>query len=101
MEILSNYQIFMLLIFTLLTGNIVGNYFFKYFNKKEIVKPIVLVRMQSSYDLGFLKETREMLKNRLIDYNILLIRQNNIDRIEFEVFYEKDFNKVKYEELKK
>ena len=40
------------------------------------------------------------LKNKFKDYDTLLYTHNG-DEVKFDCFFEKDFNKVKYEQLKK
>ncbi len=67
-------------------------------NKK--IKPILLVKMpdlkKEEYD-NFNKGLKKFKK----DYYVIFISCNLFNAIEVEVFYEKNFNKVKYKELKK
>jgi len=69
-------------------------------------KPIVVIKV----DLEIIKpriEVRELLdmfSNRLPDYHVFVIPNNvrgeEIDLLEFQVFYEKDQIPIDYEELK-
>ena len=67
-------------------------------NKKA--KPILLVKMpelkKEEYD-NFNKGLKKFKK----DYYVIIISSEIFKTIEVEVFYEKNFNKVKYKELKK
>ena len=63
------------------------------------VKPIFIVRVPESFDEETLKGLADSLVDRFKDYHILVI-VTDVKDVQFEVFYEKDFNEVKYEELK-
>ena len=58
-------------------------------------KPIIIIRIPDTTD----KVTKEDFGDMIKEYHIVTIREARIN-IEFEAFYEKDFNEVKYEELK-
>lgn len=70
--------------------------------EKLSVKPILVIRFPSFV----LREEVDKLKgNKKIqqmdkEYHILTVNSPEVNDIQFEVFYEKDFNEVKYEELK-
>ena len=69
-----------------------------------MAKPILTVGLPS----GTFKETINSTSDRLNcpkkglskEYHILCYAQTNGEEIKFEVFYEKDFTEVQYEELK-
>ena len=63
-------------------------------------KPIFIVSIPSKNANEYVAELTEILNKRLNDYHVLVVQYDEIDFPEFKVFYEKDFNKVKYEELK-
>lgn len=64
------------------------------------VKPIVLIGIPfaSKQQISEL-ESHEKIKSLKFDYHVLIINISD-DKLKFEVFYEKDFNHVKFEELK-
>ena len=62
-------------------------------------KPILIIK-NPSYD----PKTWEALSdiaNNIDDYHVIVVRSNESSDIVFECFYEKHFNEVKFEELKK
>jgi len=63
------------------------------------VKPILIVNIPNSYTRQIVQQLSEDIKKAITGYHIVVIQQD-VPLITFEVFYEKDFNKVKYEELK-
>ena len=63
-------------------------------------KPIFIVSIPSKNANEYVSELMKELEKRLIDYHVLVVQYDEIDYPEFQVFYEKDFNNVKYEELK-
>ena len=64
------------------------------------VKPILFVRLPRQAHQESLHITRETLKKDLKDYHTLVTIGTDNNEVEMEVFFEKDFNEVKYEELK-
>jgi hypothetical protein len=63
-------------------------------------KPIFIVGLptqisQEDHDQVFFE-----VSNKLTDYHVIAYRSPNSDEIDFKCFYEKDFDEVKYEELK-
>jgi len=63
------------------------------------VKPIFIVRVPDNWGDESLRDLSNKLMKIYTDYHHLIIVQD-IETVEFEVFYEKDFNEVKYKELK-
>ena len=63
------------------------------------VKPIFIVRVPDSFNEELVCSMGKILNKNIKDYHPLIITQD-IETVEFEVFYEKDFNEVKYEEFK-
>lgn len=65
------------------------------------VKPIFTIGLTSRTSLLEVRETQTLVESRMKDdYHVLTYIQPNSEEVKFEVFYEKDFNEVKYEELK-
>ena len=62
-------------------------------------KPIIVIRVPDHVDMG-IEDIREDFSSVAEDYHILIIAEER-DDIDIDIFYEKDFNKVKYEELKR
>ena len=72
-----------------------------------MAKPICVVYLpENVFPNGKLvtwKDCNEMIKNfdeAKPDYHWFFFPDNSADKIEFKVFYEKDFTEIKYEELK-
>ena len=65
-------------------------------------KPIFIVIMPlgSENDLEMVRETQKRIESIMPDYHVLVFMEDRED-VKFEAFYEKDFNKVKFEELKR
>jgi hypothetical protein len=63
-----------------------------------MAKPIFLIALpyEAVYDI---QDIQKSLENKLTDYH-LLIYTHNKNEIEFRAVYEKDFDEVKFEELK-
>jgi hypothetical protein len=62
-------------------------------------KPILIIGVPSSIDLKeYIADLRESEIKE--DYYIIIYTTND-NEFTFQVFYEKDFNEVKYEELKR
>jgi len=63
------------------------------------VKPILIINIPNSYTMQIVQQISVDATKDMSEYHVLTIQQD-VPLITFEVFYEKDFNKVKYEELK-
>ena len=63
-------------------------------------KPIVTVALPSNVNLEELHNIKGRIGNQLTDYHVLVYQSFSSKEVEIKVFYEKDFNEVKYEELK-
>ena len=68
-------------------------------NHKNTPKPIFAIGLSSFTDDCVLEETAQRLKRELKDYHTI-VYVNSVDDIKLDCFFEKDFNHVKYEELK-
>jgi len=66
------------------------------------VKPIFTVSIPSGSDddTKMCEDVSELLNEQMKDYHTLVFVHGG-GGVKFEAFYEKDFNKVKFEELKK
>lgn len=62
-------------------------------------KPIFIVELPTSVDQAHLVQIRDDFKDKMNDYHVF-IYVGKSEEAEFQTFYEKDFNEVKYEELK-
>lgn len=65
-----------------------------------MAKPILIVKAPITFKEEELDNIEDLLQGKFDDYHILLTT-NQINSFDFQVFYEKDFNHVKLEELKK
>jgi len=63
-------------------------------------KPIVIVKIGLLSNTEENKKLTDMLEDRFEGYHVLVCFVGNLPEPEFQVFYEKDFNHVKFEELK-
>ena len=63
-----------------------------------MAKPIFIVTVPESLKENF-DSISHYLNNEIKDYHCITIL-SNVEDFKFQVFYEKDFNEVKYEELK-
>lgn len=68
-----------------------------------MAKPILIIKLPWDIQPEAQEEIRNDLSKRDItkDYYFLSFIGQGNEEAEFQVFYEKDFNEVKYEELKK
>lgn len=64
-----------------------------------MVKPIFLVGVPFMGDNENFERLSSKFASKLIDYYVIFY-QHNKNEYEFRVFYEKDFDEVKFEELK-
>ena len=62
-------------------------------------KPIFIIGLPNELPEEGYTEFEKHISEKLNDYHVLIFTHSG-DEIKFECFYEKDFNKVKYEELK-
>lgn len=68
--------------------------------KHEYIKPIFIIGVPYASMADIEKISKELdISNINDDYHILVISVNH-DNPFFKVFYEKDFNEIKYKELK-
>jgi len=69
-----------------------------------MIKPIFTVGIPKPYNkeksLEELESVQKILERKFTDYHILVYFSSN-EEVIFNCFYEKDFNEVKFEELKK
>ena len=63
-----------------------------------MAKPIFLIGIPFSL-VGHVSKVQDFTNKKFVDYYTLVYAHGN-QGIEFKCFYEKDFNEVKYEELK-
>lgn len=71
-----------------------------------MAKPICLVKVDIRYQkLDIIHEMNYILREKMPDYHVFAIpnyiTDEPIDQLEIQVFYEKDFTPIKFEELKK
>ena len=67
-------------------------------------KPIVLASLSKLLSIAEINEITALIERIGMNndyYFLTIFDANQKENIKFQVFYEKDFNKVKYEELKK
>ena len=64
-----------------------------------MAKPIFTIGVPNKSNKEQIDNLYSILENKLQDYHVL-IYYNYKEEVKFDCFYEKDFNKVKYEELK-
>ena len=64
----------------------------------EKTKPILTIGIpEASFEI--VQRLQKQIKRQMKDYHVLVYASNG-DEPKFQVFYEKDFNKVKFNELK-
>ena len=68
-------------------------------NFNNMTKPIFLVGVPRNMDYEQVLKAQVELERQLDGY-YSLVYQTNQDEIKFQCFYEKDFDEVKFEELK-
>ena len=64
-----------------------------------MTKPIFTVGLPNQATQEILKDVQSNLDGQFNDYHVLVYSHFGED-VKFDCFYEKDFNQVKYEELK-
>jgi hypothetical protein len=67
--------------------------------QKQTTKPIFIVGFPKRYDYETYSTFRDDIKCKMKDYHIIIFEINS-EEPTFQCFYEKDFNEVKYKELK-
>ncbi len=65
-----------------------------------MAKPIFLVELPISTDKEEVIGIQSMLESKMTDYYCIVYISRSSYDIDFKVFYEKDFDEIKYEELK-
>lgn len=65
----------------------------------KIAKPIFTIGLPHREDQEFLEELNDSLGEKFEDYHVLVYSHPGED-LKLDCFYEKDFNEVKYNELK-
>lgn len=64
-------------------------------------KPIFIVKLPDAPSIELQQSINDKLANKMPDYHVLVISgETHLQTVDFQVFYEKDFNEIKYEELK-
>jgi hypothetical protein len=64
-----------------------------------MIKPIFTIGIPACQETCSLELLQKKIQKNFIDYNILVYICNG-NHVKFKAFYEKDFNEVKFEELK-
>ena len=64
-----------------------------------MAKPIFIIGLSKDYHPESIERIRGSLEIKMNDYHVL-IHITNADETTFQIFYEKDFTHIKYEELK-
>ena len=65
-----------------------------------MAKPIFIVEAPDLQTQEDLVNTQKVLENKLNDYHVLVV-QTNVNDFNFNVFYDKDFTEINYDELRK
>lgn len=66
-----------------------------------MAKPIFLIGLPyKRVHQAQIYDIQKSLESKFTDYYTLVYTQHNVEDVLFNVFYEKDFNEIKYEELK-
>lgn len=63
-----------------------------------MAKPIFLVGIIADHTEAF-EQVQKAVESKLDDYHVL-VHHSQTDELTFQVFYEKDFTEINYEELK-
>ena len=64
-----------------------------------MAKPMFLIGLSNPITQEELLEAQKRFEHKMPDYYVLIYTHNN-SGLEFKAFYEKDFDDVKFEELK-
>jgi hypothetical protein len=65
-----------------------------------MAKPIFTIHIPNINNVEEHRQIQEYLQRKFNDYHVLVYSSDK-EEIEFKCFFEKDFNEVKFEELKK
>ena len=65
----------------------------------KMSKPILIIR-NPSYDQNLWRIIDRIINELKEDYYVIALHSTKVKEIDFECFYEKDFNTIRYEELK-
>lgn len=66
-----------------------------------MAKPIAIVYIDQQFDSPNLRQAQDALQDRMPDYHVFVIPNPNQEKaLEMQVFHEKDFTEIQYEELK-
>lgn len=66
-----------------------------------MAKPIFIIELPELDDYyPKIDGIREVISSKLEDYYVLVFVNPLLEEVKFQVFYEKDFNEIKFEELK-
>ena len=65
-----------------------------------MAKPIFLVGLPMDFETNIVQNIQQMLEDKIQDYHPLVYIKKDGDEIDFKALYEKDFDEVKFEELK-
>ena len=65
-----------------------------------MVKPIFIITINNDLTSEEMHNIQASLKKEMPDYYVLLNTSSEVEGIKFECFYEKDFNSIRFEELK-
>ncbi len=65
-----------------------------------MAKPIFLVGVPMDFGPQTVQAIQQMLEDKIQDYYPLVYAKKDGDEIDFKALYEKDFDEVKFEELK-
>jgi hypothetical protein len=66
-----------------------------------MAKPIILIGLAGQVPPPELHAISDQISEKCTDYHVLVYADSNITSLDFRVFYEKDFEQVNYDELKK
>jgi pyruvate formate-lyase activating enzyme-like uncharacterized protein len=65
-----------------------------------MAKPIFLVGVPVDFQPQTLQNIQQMLEDKIQDYHTLVYTKKDGDEIDFKALYEKDFDEIKFEQLK-
>jgi len=65
-----------------------------------MAKPIFLVGVPMDFEPHIVQNIQQVLEEKIKDYHPLVYTKKDCDEIDFKALYEKDFDEVKFEELK-
>lgn len=66
----------------------------------KMVRPLLIIKAPNNFTAQRMHEMRESIGDTICDEYLVLIVNTDKSEWEFQCFYEKDMNKVKFEELK-